>query len=230
MLLLGFAPKRACLGRAAIGICTQPAPSYCDLRSEQGARARQGVALVGVRESAAVVICTQVRCSCAFGVALLLSFTGNVRTVRSGWCCGCVLQSGRGPCHVARAASCGRMSRHVMSRRLKLRCYAVSCPVMSHHVICHVMSSVMSCHVMSCHVTSRHFMPCHVVSCRVLSCRVASCREGRRQHIDAVYLTLTLCTLTPLTLTQLIFIPLAFAQLALTPLTLMRPRSSVYQP
>ena len=37
----------------------------------------QGVARVRVRESVAVVIYTQVRCSRAFGMALPLGFTGN---------------------------------------------------------------------------------------------------------------------------------------------------------
>ena len=127
------------------------------------------------------------------------------------WGCGCHLQSGRG------AMSCRACS--VLSRGV------ASCDVTSRRVAsCHVMS----CHVMSRHVTSRHVMPCYVVSRRVLSRCVVSRREKRPQHID---------TATSLSHyakekahTDTAHIPLAFAQLTLTPLTLMRPRSSVYQP
>ena len=78
MLLLGFAPVE---DGAAIVICTHAVlcalalerRCHCDLLS--------GVARVRVTDSAAVVTCTQVRRSCAFGMALPLQFTGNVWTV-----------------------------------------------------------------------------------------------------------------------------------------------------
>ena len=72
---------------------------------------------------------------------------------------------------------------------------------------------------------SRHVMSCHVPSYPVALRRVAL-GKAAATHWHS-YLTLTIRKRTPLTLTLLIIIPLAFAQLTLTPLTRMRPRSSV---
>ena len=184
---------------AAIVICTQRV--LC-------ARSRSGPAIVicsvRVRGSAAVVICDRVRCSRAFGIALPLGFTGNVRTVRviGGLVRvqdGAAIVSHRQRVDCARVGDgaavviCSQDAVHVMHDGCVVSCRVMSPGVVSRHVIsgrvmmrcctvsCRVMSHhliwschVMSCHVMSCHVMSCHVMPCHVTSRHDTSCHVTS--------------------------------------------------------
>ena len=230
------------------------APSYCDLDSQHGARAcwrwrrpcdlysghgvracwsgaavvisAQGVALVRVGDTLPLGFAGNVWtvCAlgilCAFGMALPLLFTGNVWIARVGDGAAVVICSQ----DVMSGASCPVVSCHVMS------CHVASCRVMSSQVMscCDVMPCHFgSCHVTTCHVTSCHAVPCRVMSRLVLSRCVVSRREKRLQHINYIVISRKR---TPLTLTQLIFIPLAFVQLTLTLLSLIRPRSPVYQP
>ena len=126
----------------------------------------------------------------------------------------CLGRAAIGLCNHARVSR-----RHVTSRRVP------SCHLRSHHVA--MLCRIMSCHVMStCHVP-RRVMSRHVAPFSVTSCRVA--KKGP-QHTDTGTSLSHTQTHAAHTHTAHIHIPLAFAQLTLTPLTLMRPRSSVYQP
>ena len=228
-------------------------PSYCDLPSQRGARARWRWCCAR----------SGWRCHCDSQA------TWGLRT-RWRSRCRCDVQSGRGAmsCRACRVLSCHVASCHVTSRRVA-SCHLMSCHVaMLRRVMsCHVRSGrimsslscpftprrrVMSSQVMSCHVTSRRVlssllgrvMSCDVTSRHVTSCHAASRRVTSRPFLSpcAVFLRgkrpRNIDTATSLSHfanalrshPHSSFIPLAFAQLTLTPLTFTRPRSSVYQP